>query len=110
MTPKRAEATCLMAERRRSPWASGTERSGSSPPSPVLERPPSRFMATASVSCASFEIEPSDIAPVENRRTIAEEGSTSSTGTGGPIGSISKRLRSAAEDAAAASTACEKAW
>ena len=41
-----------------------------------------RFMAMASVSCASFEIEPNDIAPVANRFTISLAGSTSSIGTG----------------------------
>ena len=44
----RPDATCLMAERRLSP-----NRTGSSPPSPVLLRPPSVFIATASVSCVS---------------------------------------------------------
>src|SRR5215471_18379198 len=58
VTPNRPLATCLTAERRRSPPASGRNRSGSSPPSPVLDLPPSRFIATASVSCASAEIEP----------------------------------------------------
>ena len=38
--------------------ASGVKRSASSPPSPVLERPPRRFMAMARVSWASAEIEP----------------------------------------------------
>ena len=47
-----------MALRRRSPLASGTKRSGSSPPSPVFERAPMRFMAMASVSWASAEMEP----------------------------------------------------
>ena len=41
-----------------------------------------RFIATASVVCASVEIEPSDIAPVEKRLTISAAGSTSSIGTG----------------------------
>ena len=59
------------------------KRAASSPPSPVLDRPPIRFIAMASVSCASAEIDPYDIAPVENRRTMAETGSTSSTGIGG---------------------------
>ena len=30
----------------------------SSPPSPVLEKPPMRFRAMASVACASMEMEP----------------------------------------------------
>jgi hypothetical protein len=43
-----------------------------------------RFMAMASVSCASLLIEPNDIAPVAKRFTISLAGSTSSSGTGGP--------------------------
>jgi hypothetical protein len=34
------------------------QRSTSSPPSPVLDLPPMRFIAMASVSCASMLIEP----------------------------------------------------
>ena len=41
-----------------------------------------RFMAMASVSCASLLIEPNDIAPVAKRLTISLAGSTSSSGTG----------------------------
>ena len=41
-----------------------------------------RFIAMASVLCASVEIEPSDIAPVAKRLTISLAGSTSSIGTG----------------------------
>ncbi len=41
-----------------------------------------RFIAIASVVCASVEIEPSDIAPVAKRLTISLAGSTSSIGTG----------------------------
>ena len=37
-----------------SPFASGMKRAGSSPPSPVLLLPPMRFIAIASVSCASL--------------------------------------------------------
>ena len=59
------------------------KRAGSSPPSPVLHLPPMRFIAIASVSCASSLIEPNDIAPVAKRLTIASTGSTSSIGTGG---------------------------
>ncbi len=58
VTPNRPLATCLTADRRRSPFASGLNRSGSSPPSPVFDRAPSRFIAMARVSCASAEIEP----------------------------------------------------
>ncbi len=53
-------------------------------------------MAIASVSCASLEIEPSDIAPVAKRRTISLDGSTSSSGTGGPAG---RELEQAAQRA-----------
>ena len=81
MTPKRPDATCLIALRRQSPFASGCS-GGSSPPSPVLVRPPMRFIAMASVSCASALIEPKDIAPVAKRLTIASTGSTSSSGIG----------------------------
>src|SRR5580704_15331397 len=38
VTPNRPEATCLTAERRRSPLASGLNLSGSSPPSPAVHR------------------------------------------------------------------------
>ena len=58
VTPNRPLATCLTADRRRSPLGSGVNRPGSSPPSPVFDRPPSRFIAMARVSCASAEIEP----------------------------------------------------
>src|SRR5579884_2581147 len=58
VTPNRPLATCLTADRRRSPPGSGTYLAGSSPPSPVLDLPPIRFMAMASVWCASAEIDP----------------------------------------------------
>ena len=58
VTPNRPDATCFTALRRRSPFGSATKRSASSPPSPVFDFPPIRFIAIASVSCASFEIEP----------------------------------------------------
>ncbi len=74
----------MIAERRRSPLASGLKRTGSSPPSPVFERPPMRFIAIASVSCASREIEPRLIAPVQKRLTISLAGSTCSSGIGPP--------------------------
>ena len=45
MTPKRADATCLMRE-----FRSVRKRSGSSPPSPEFERAPSRLKAVATVS------------------------------------------------------------
>src|SRR6185369_16251415 len=67
VTPKRPEATCLIADRIESTFGSGLKRSDSSPPSPVFDLPPMRFMAIASVVWASREIEPNDMAPVENR-------------------------------------------
>ncbi len=71
-----------MAERLESPFGSRRKRSDSSPPSPVFDLPPMRFMAIASVSCASREIEPKLMAPVEKRLTISAADSTSSIGTG----------------------------
>ena len=47
VTPKRPEATCLMAELAESPLASGVSRRGSSPPSPEFDRPCRRFIAMA---------------------------------------------------------------
>src|SRR5438034_1323685 len=58
VTPKRPDATCLIAERIESPLGKGAKRSRSSPPSPVFDLPPMRFMAMASVVCASRLIEP----------------------------------------------------
>ena len=55
-----------------------------------------RFIAIASVSCASELIEPYDIAPVEKRLTIDSTGSTSSIGTGSAAGCSSIRPRSVA--------------
>ena len=71
-----------MAERMLSPLGRGWYRTGSSPPSPVFDRPPRRFMAIASVVCASHEIDPNDMAPEAKRFTIDSTGSTSSIGTG----------------------------
>ena len=72
----------MIAERFESPLSSGLNRSASSPPSPVLDLPPIRFIAMASVVCASRLIEPKLIAPVAKRLTISLAGSTSSSGTG----------------------------
>src|SRR5882757_3166248 len=66
VTPKRPDATCLMADRIESPFGSGLKRSVSSPPSPVFDLPPIRFIAMASVVWASREIEPNDMAPVKS--------------------------------------------
>ncbi len=51
MTPNRPEAICLIADLMESPFSIFKLRSGSSPPSPVFDLPPSLFMATASVEC-----------------------------------------------------------
>ena len=64
---------------------------------------PRRFIAMASVSCASCEIEPYDIAPVEKRLTIVATGSTSSIGTG------ARGRRREARTARAASSAARPA-
>ena len=79
MTPNRPEATCLIALLRSVP-----KRSGFSPPSPQLDIVPRPLSASAIVSCASGESEPSDIAPPTKRLTIDSTGSTSSIGTGAP--------------------------
>ena len=62
----------------------------------MLDLAPIRFIAIASVSCASWLIDPNDIAPVENRGRIFSIGSTSDSGTGGPAGFSLKRLRKVA--------------
>ena len=59
----------------------GIKRFLSSPPSPVFDFPPIRFIATASVVCASVDIDPKDIAPVVNLLTISFADSTVSKGT-----------------------------
>src|SRR3546814_10418972 len=76
-SPKRPEATCLIFEFASRLSPSGLYRRGSSPPSPVLDRPPRRFMARAMSSCASGESAPSDIAPVTKRRVMRSEEHTS---------------------------------
>ena len=69
---------------------SSSKRAGSSPPSPVFDLPPSRFMPTASVSWASGESAPRLMPPDLKRRTMSIAGSTSSSGSG----SMSSRKRS----------------
>ncbi len=66
-------------------------------------------MAIASVSCASRESEPSDIAPVEKRLTIAFAGSTSSSGSHCSSGNSRNRRspRSVARRAASSLISCE---
>ena len=91
VTPKRPEATCLMAELRSVP-----KRAGSSPPSPQFDRPPTRLRAMARVSWASGDSDPRLMAAVENRAMMSAAGSTSSRGTGGPAGLVASRSRRAA--------------
>src|SRR5438067_9117989 len=57
----------------RSPFSSGAYVSGSSPPSPELERAPIRFMPIAKVRCASGESAPKDMAVEMKRRRRSEE-------------------------------------
>ena len=66
-------------------------------------------MAIASVSCASRESEPSDIAPVEKCLTISFAGSISSSGSHWSSGSCLKRSspRSVARLAASSSISFE---
>ena len=85
VAPKRPEATCRIRDRVLSPFGSGMFRSGSSPPSPELLRPPIRFIAMAIVSWVSLLMEPNDIAAVTKRGRIFSTGSTSSRGTGVPL-------------------------
>ena len=70
VTPKRPDAICLMRELRSRAVPRVRKRAGSSPPSPQLLLPPIMFIAMASVSCASADSEPCDMAPVEKRRVI----------------------------------------
>src|SRR5437667_8736927 len=71
-----------MADLLLSPLGSLSDLDGSSPPSPVFDLPPRRFMAMASVECDSIEMDPYDMAPEQKRRTISVHGSTWSMGTG----------------------------
>ena len=66
-------------------------------------------MAIASVSCASRDREPSDIAPVLKRRTISLAGSISSSGSHSSSGSCLNwsRPRSVARRAASSLTSLE---
>ena len=74
-------------------WAIGIKRFASSPPSPVLDLPPMRFIAIANVACASVEIEPSDIAPEAKRLTISLADSTCSKGMAALSDLISNKPR-----------------
>ena len=82
MTPKRAEATCLIRASWRLPSGPGAYQAGSSPPSPVLAEPPARWMPMVSAWCASGLSAPTLIAETTNRRTIARASSTDASGIG----------------------------
>src|SRR5882762_9327309 len=82
VTPKRPDATCLMRLSARSPLGRGAYDAGSSPPSPVFDRAPMRFMPIARVACASGVSAPRDMALEMNRRRMSSTGSTSSSGIG----------------------------
>ncbi len=73
--------------------AIGIKRFLSSPPSPVFDLPPIRFIATANVACASVEMEPIDMAPVAKRFTISLTDSTCSNGIAVPADLISNKPR-----------------
>ena len=93
VTPKRADATCLMAASRRSPSADGAYHAGSSPPSPELALPPSRAMPMLIAWCASGDSAPRLIAELTKRRAMRDAGSTSSSGTGRPAAFNDSRSR-----------------
>jgi hypothetical protein len=63
-----------------SPFGSGWKCAGSSPPSPLSDFAPIRFIATFSVLCASGDSAPSDIPGVTKRLRIEVMLSTSSIG------------------------------
>ena len=92
VTPNLPEATCFTADLVFLPPGPTLERAGSSPPSPVLLREPTMFIAAASVSCASRLIAPNEIAPVSILRMMDSADSTSSIGTF-PSDPMSRRSR-----------------
>ncbi len=91
VTPKRPEATCLVLLLRLIPSCSPWNRSLSSPPSPVFDRAPSLFIASAKASCASLDNAPKLMAPVTKCFTIDSTGSTLSISIG--LRLISKKSR-----------------
>ena len=75
-TPKRPLATCLTKE---FVLLSGLVKlylSTISPPSPVLLRPPTRYIPRANSLCDSSEIAPNEMAPDPNRLKIFSMDST----------------------------------
>ena len=92
VTPKRADATCLIRASWRSPVAVGVYQAGSSPPSPVFAAPPARWMPIVSAWWASGESAPTDIADTTNLRTMSRAGSTSARSTAADA--AARRIRS----------------
>ena len=80
VTPKRPDATCLIALDGLSPFGRRLKRSGSSPPSPESDFAPILFIAIERVSCASGLKAPSEIPGETSRRRISVMLSTCSTG------------------------------
>ncbi len=76
----------------------------------MFDLPPMRFIAIASVSCASRESEPSDIAPVAKRLTISDAGWISSSGSHWSSGSSRKRSSPRSVARAAASSLTSRAY
>ena len=82
VTPKRADATCLIFASVGRPSSPGAYHAGSSPPSPVLAAPPSAWIPSVRARWASGDSAPTLIADTTNRRAIERASSTSSSGTG----------------------------
>ena len=73
VTPKRPDATCLIAERRRSPFGVADVAVGVFAALAGVRLAADAVHRDGEVSCASFEIEPYDIAPVAKRFTISRD-------------------------------------
>jgi hypothetical protein len=95
VTPKRADATCLIGASRRTP-PTGSYHDGSSPPSPVLAAPPASSRPAVTAWCASGDSAPRLIAAPTKRRAIDSTGSTSSIGTRRRAGRTRRRSRTVA--------------
>ena len=93
VTPNRPDATCLILADGLSPFGSGWKCAGSSPPSPLSDFAPMRFIATFRVLCASGPKAPNDMPGVTKRLRIEVMDSTSSIGTGLPSTLISSKSR-----------------
>ena len=76
-----------------SPLGIGSKCAGSSPPSPLSDFAPIRFIAMLRVLCASGDRAPSDMPGVTKRLRIEVIDSTSSMSMGAPLGLKSRRSR-----------------